>query len=161
MRIALIMMITSVACGDSGLVRLSEVTPPWRVTIMTDPTPLREGPIDISLLLQTHKGGTAVLDAHVDLELEGPDGLRLTTTASHSQAENQLLYAAKFSLPAAGEWNVLTRLEHDDTCREVRWTLTAAGPTPPLAAAWPWLLPAPLGIALFACNRALRRSRTP
>ncbi len=160
-RAAIILAVSSVACGDSGLVRTSEATPPWRVTIMTDPTPLRAGPVDVSVLVQRAHGGHAVLDANVGLELRGPAGLTLTASATRAQADNRLLYAAKFTLPAAGTWRVLTHINRGDIERRVKWDFVAADPAPPLAAAWPWLLPAPIGIGLFACNRALRRSRSP
>ncbi|MDP7029856.1 MAG: hypothetical protein QF733_06520 [Phycisphaerales bacterium] len=161
MRTAFILITAASACGDSGLVRLSQPAPPWRVTVMTDPTPLRAGPIDVSVLLQEQEHGATVLDAEVTLELAGPDGLLITTRASRDQADNRLLYAAKFTLPASGAWDVTTSIARGQIHSEVDWAFTAMDPAPPFASAWPWLLPAPLGIGLFACNRALRRTRSP
>lgn len=39
--------------GDAGLVRLSEKVGPYRLTVMTSPTPLRAGPVEISIFVES------------------------------------------------------------------------------------------------------------
>ncbi len=48
----MIACIATATMADSGLVRLSERAGPWRVTALTDPTPLRPGPVDWKLNFQ-------------------------------------------------------------------------------------------------------------
>ena len=147
------------ASADSGLIRLSERAGPWRVIVMTDPTPVRAGPVDFAVLLQDVSTGKAVLNADVQLRLRNDEqGLTWSASATRSQADNRLLYAAKFMLPASGRWTVSTQIQAGGVEHEVQWAFTAAEPIPPLTAAWPWLLPAPIGIALYAASRILRKS---
>jgi hypothetical protein len=159
-RLLLILLLAAAAHGDSGLIRLSETVFPWQVTVMTDPTPIREGLVDISVLIQDAKSDAAILDATVMLELKHvQSGLTVSTEATRQQAVNRLLYAAKFVVPAAGQWTVETHIEHGDDAQVIAWSFTAATPLPPLAVIWPWLLPAVLAIAVYAANQRLRQSR--
>ncbi|MDP6601017.1 MAG: hypothetical protein QGG74_05530 [Phycisphaerales bacterium] len=155
-----ILLCASAAKADSGLIRLSETAPPWRITIMTDPTPIREGLADISVLVQDEATGEAILDAGVELGMiNQTHSLTLSVPATRAQADNRLLYSAKFVLPAAGQWNVTTTIRRGEYSQSVPWQFTASPPLPPLAAIWPWLLPAVAAIALYAANQRLRRSR--
>ncbi len=156
----LLLLLASAALGDSGLIRLSETVGPWRITVMSDPTPIREGRADISVLLQHAQSHDAVLDAAVTLDMVNAQrGLTLSVRATREQADNRLLYAAKFVLPAAGSWDVTTSVARGAEHQRVSWQFTAAPPLPPLAIIWPWLLPAAIAIALYAANQRLRRSR--
>jgi hypothetical protein len=158
--ILFMLAIASTALGDSGLVRFSEVAEPWRITVMTDPTPIREGLADISVLVQHARSGEAVLDANVTLNLLNAEGgLRLSLGATRAQADNRLLYAAKFVVPAEGDWSVRTTVQQGGATAVAEWTFTAAPPLPPLASIWPWLLPAVIAIVLYAANQRLRRGR--
>jgi nitroreductase len=155
-----ILTIAAAASGDSGLVRLSQLAEPWRITVMTDPTPIREGLADIAVLVQDAESGAAILDAAVTLDLRSDaNGLRLSLQATRAQADNRLLYAAKFVVPASGDWTVRTTVQQGDTTAVVDWSMTVAPPLPPLASIWPWLLPAAVALVLYAANQRLRRSR--
>jgi hypothetical protein len=85
--------------------------------------------------------------------------LTLSVPATRAQADNRLLYSAKFVLPAAGQWDVTTTIRRGENIQSVPWRFTASPPLPPLDAIWPWLLPAAAAIALYAANQRLRRSR--
>ncbi|MCP4760004.1 MAG: hypothetical protein GY894_01980 [Planctomycetes bacterium] len=162
-RLAAIILLAATASvqADSGLVRSSGVEGPWRITIMTDPTPLRQGPIDISVMVQTLDGGVPVLDAVVEFTLLHQDsGTTLNASATRSQADNRLLYAAKFVLPAPASWNVSTNISTDAASETMAWSFTAADPVPPFSAAWPWLLPVPAALLLYGVNRRLHSGRT-
>lgn len=39
--------------GDAGLVRLSEQVGPYRLTVLTSPTPLRAGPVEIGIFVES------------------------------------------------------------------------------------------------------------
>jgi len=157
----ILLALATTAYADSGLVRASEVQGPWRITVMSDPTPLRQGPVDVSVMIQTLKDGIPVLDAKVDLTLLHRDtGTTLNASATRAQAENRLLHAAKFVLPSAGMWDVSTAVSTDTAREFLHWSFTAADPIPPFSAAWPWLLPVPAALVLYGVNRRLHAGRT-
>ena len=159
-RVLLILLIAATAHADSGLVRLSETAEPWLITVMTDPTPIREGLADISILIQDSTSGEAILDASVMLELKNAQtGLSVSTKATREQADNRLLYAAKFVVPTAGEWTVETHVQYGQAAQVIDWSFNAAPPLPPLAVIWPWLLPAALSLAVYAAIQRLQRTR--
>lgn len=156
----MVLLPCSMLLADSGLIRVSQVQGPFRITIMTDPTPIRVGEVDIAVLVQNAETGTTQLDVNVTMECEQEEGLRMLVDASRNNADNQLLYAAKFTLPASGLWHVRTMVRDHESSSMVEWSFNASGALPPLATAWPWLLPAPIGIACYALNRRLRRLRS-
>ncbi len=159
-RLLFILLLASMATADSGLIRLSEVVPPWRVTVMTDPTPIRKGLADISVLIQHAQSRETVLDAEVTLTMVNEaEELTLSVRATREQADNRLLYSAKCVLPAAGDWNVTTTVSLGELSHSIPWQFTAAPPLPPLAAIWPWLLPGVVAIVLYAANQRLRRNQ--
>ncbi len=46
----------SAVFGDGGAVRFSGQQGDWRITVFTSPTPLRAGPVDVSVLVQDAGG---------------------------------------------------------------------------------------------------------
>ncbi|MDP7069895.1 MAG: hypothetical protein QF561_00930 [Phycisphaerales bacterium] len=162
-RSAVIMLIAAAAAAraDSGLVRLSETCGPWKVTVMTDPTPVRQGPIDIAVMVQDAHSGAPELEVSVELTLLHVDsGTRVKTAATRPQADNRLLHAAKFILPSAGAWEVHTDVASETTEASVAWSFSAAEALPPFASAWPWLLPVPAALVLYGVNRRLHAGRS-
>jgi len=154
------MALLGAALGDSGLVRVHETVGPWLVTIMTDPTPLRSGPVDVSILLQEEGTDHIELDATIALSLDHiASGLHLELDATRSAADNQLLYAAKFELPEVGEWQVRTKIATPAAHSALSWSFDAAPPLTSWDQAWPWMLPAPAAILLYGANRRLRRKK--
>ncbi len=158
--LAIVIAFTTWAHADSGLIRLSEVSGPWRVTVMTDPTPLRQGPVDVSVLVQDEATGRVIPDASIELSLQHDSGLLVLVEATTAQAEVQLMQAAKFPLPESGDWSVETIVASATNTATVQWSFTAAPPLPPFDRVWPWLLPVPLGIMLYAINRRIRAGAT-
>lgn len=101
--------------ADGGKVLLAEVVGPYRLTLFVSPTPLVAGPLDISMLVQDAQTGRVIDDATIDLTLTPVDAESalvppLRRRASHAQATNKLLQAAKLQLPAAGRWRVDLRI---------------------------------------------------
>ena len=90
--------------ADSGIVRASAIDGPWRLTVFSEPTPLRAGPVDLSVLVQQAQNDTPVLDATVSLMLEHPETevSSILVEATREAASNRLLYSAKFELPTPG-----------------------------------------------------------
>ena len=157
----LCLSIAAASNADSGLVRLSEPVGPWKVTLLTDPTPLREGPVDFSVLVQERDHGHTIADADVSLELtHALGGVVMTIPASTEASDNAMLHAAKFVLPEPGQWTgliTITTASHRDT---IALEFNAAAPLPAWTSWWPWLLPAPVALCLYAANRHLVHRRS-
>lgn len=132
---------------------------PFAITLFS-PEPLRVGATDLSVLVQRGEGGAPVLDALVEIELEGPDGGTRRAAATRAQAVNQMLHAAMVDLDATGRWRVRVsvRGSGDGGGGELSGELLV-GPARPLQGLW-LLLPLPfLAVGGFALARGLRRRR--
>ncbi len=129
--VMLSLAIGNTAWGDGGVVRLSEVAGPFRVTVFASPAILEPGPADLSVLVQTADSSEVVLDADVVFELRPPPGVALsgpdpncgpgigpeayrpiagntiwTVRANRSRATNKLLQAAWVEFPVPGHWTL-------------------------------------------------------
>ena len=157
----LIACIATATMADSGLVRLSELAGPWRVTVLTDPTPLRPGPVDFSVLIQDPDTNKAVLDAAITIELHQLEaGVTMRVPATTESSDMGLLHAANFVLPEMGQWSAVVAVDRQGVQVRVPLQFTAAAPPPPWMDLWPWLLPAPVALGLYAANRRLVATHT-
>ena len=69
--------------ADGGLVRLSVTQGGYRITVFTSPTPLRAGPVDISVLVQDAVTGEGLPEAQVSVRLStGGQVLEYPATAA-------------------------------------------------------------------------------
>lgn len=145
------------AAGDGGVVRLSERTGDYLVTIFTSPTPLRAGPIDISVLVQQADGGGVVGDAAVRVSLRSASAAEaIGSAATRAQATNKLLYAALLDLPSAGNWQVDVTIERPDRPpATVAFAFEAAPPLPPWRTYWPYFALPPIAMAVYALHQWL------
>jgi hypothetical protein len=142
--------------ADGGLVRISQPVGPYTVTVFSAPTPLRVGPIDLSVLVQ--RDGTPVLDLPVSMVLRNGD-TRLEAPATHAAATNKLLYAAPLLLPAAGRWVVNVTVGVESVGFEMD-----AEPALGVLAFWPYLVLPFVCVALFAVHQwrsARMTTKTP
>src|ERR1700722_11633569 len=101
-----LVMRPSVAFADAGAVRVSERHGNRLITVFTDPTPLRAGPVDVSILVQDAASGETVLEDKIDIAV-APRGFSSATARHHATsdaASNKLFQAANFDLPNAGWW---------------------------------------------------------
>lgn len=148
------------ARADGGVVRLSEARGNLLVTVFTAPTPLRAGPVDVSVMVQESAGHRPVLDASVSIVLRAKaDRAIIHAVATRAQATNKLLYAALVDLPVAGDWDLEVTVERGSTLERVEAELSAGVPVPDLLSLWPYLAFPPLAIALFVLHQRLGRSR--
>jgi hypothetical protein len=106
--VALVSLLAAdLARADGGAIRIQRDAGPLRITVFSAPEPLRVGAADLSVMVQSREGGAPVLDAEVELRLEGPPPERpIQVRATREQAANKLLYAASVELPAAGTWRL-------------------------------------------------------
>ena len=143
-------------CADGGSVQFRQQTGSIVVTLFGSPSPLRTGPADLSVLVETADGNQPVLDAAVSLALRQGE-TRLTAAATHAQATNKLLYAAFPDLPKPGQWQVMIAVERAGTRSEVGGTINILPGPPAILFYWPYFLVVPVAIGLFALNQRLKK----
>lgn len=141
------------ALADGGKVHLRRTAEPYQLTIFTSPTPLRAGPVDVSVLVQDAEG-QVVSDIEIDLQLKSESGAILTPLVSQATATNKLLQSAKFVLPEAGVWQVEAHITGQATV-DLNFEITAAeAHSDWRTAGWMLLLPLAL-VALFVLRERL------
>lgn len=159
--LVLALALPGAAWADGGLVRVSRAAGPFTVSVFTSPTPLRAGPIDVSVLVQRLGDGAVVDEATVTVTLRARDGGAppVSGPATRAQAINKLLYAALLELPAAGAWDVDVAVERQGATAALSFPVDAAPPLPPWRAYWAYLALPFAGIAVYALHQwlALRR----
>jgi hypothetical protein len=156
------------AFADGGAVLSQATAGSYRITLFGSPSPLRAGPVDLSVMLQDAKTGEPVLDRPVTITVRAASNQKTeawvppccsmktqsaAVAATHAAAQNKLLYAANLILPASGPHDLVVQI--GDLSAESRIDVK-----PPLSAGastWPWLAAPPLLVGLFALNQRLRR----
>jgi hypothetical protein len=154
------LLVAAPARGDGGLLRLSETAGPLVVSVFTAPTPLRVGPLDVSIMVQATDDHSAVLDADVQVVLRAP-GLERTAPATREAATNKLLYAALLDLPAPGRWTLAAHVRAGARSAVVSCDVDVAPPLAPALAFWPYLALPGVAIALFALHQRLKYTHQP
>jgi cytochrome c oxidase assembly factor CtaG len=144
-----------------GVVRLTEKIGAFVITVFTEPTPLRAGPVEITVLVQDRDSQRPVLDVEVTvlvLERES-DGPPTRIEATRQNATNKLMYAAPVHLPAAGPWELQVTVRQGAVMADVAFEVTAHPPRPLLLSSWPYLALIPLAIGLFGLRQWISRRR--
>ncbi len=155
-----ILTVTSSVRADGGTLLWQQTTGPFQVTLFTTQTPLRRGPVDLSVMLEKSGETRPIVDARVFIELENQARKTVRAEATHGQARNKLLYCSLIDLPEAGYWQMKLIIEHGDERAEVLDQLMVANPQPMLIAYWKLMAFPPIIIILFIINQWLRRSRS-
>jgi hypothetical protein len=155
---AFIAILPAVAIADAGAVRASKRGDHWQVTVFTDPTPLRAGPIDVSVFVQDAGTGQPILDSLIDIEVtpRGRSSEEMRLTATSAAASNKLFQAANFNLPAAGWWDFTVTIRRPTDNIDLHFELEAADSLPTWRTLWPWFCWPFFVVALFAVSRWCR-----
>ena len=151
---------SSLAWADGGAIRLAEQTGGYRITVFTDPTLLRAGSVDISVLVQDAATEEPASDVQVTIRVGwrgAPDVF--IRPATKEAATNKLYYAANFDLPEPGWYTVQVSVAGDRGEAQVQFDVEAAEPLPACLALWPWLGWPVLVILLFGIHQVLVRRR--
>jgi hypothetical protein len=145
--------------ADGGTVRLSQRAGGYRITVFTEPTPFRAGPVDVSVLVQDAATGEAVPGAQVTVRAApaGRSGEAAEHPATTEAATNKLLRAALFELPEAGLWELEVVVQGPLGVGRVRCQVDAAEPWPPWLSLWAWVAWPALVILLFGVHQFLVR----
>jgi hypothetical protein len=142
-------------------VRAREQAGAYRVTVFTSPTPLRAGPVDVTVLVQDAATGGCVPQARATLRLTARKaGTFLQQPATAETATNKLCLAAVFQLPEPGWWDVDIAIEGARGPARVRFGVQADEVLPGWQELWPWFAWPALIVLIFSVHRALLR-RTP
>jgi hypothetical protein len=153
---------SSLARADGGAVRLSQRAGGYQIAVFTSPTPLRAGPVDVSVFVQDAATGECVPEARVTVRLTARgDGHVLEYPATTEAATNKLFLAAEFRLPDPGWWDVTVAVEGPHGPALVRFGVQADEPPPRWLDLWPWFGWPAFAVALFGVHRVLVRRRAP
>src|SRR6185369_1449073 len=90
------------AHADGGVVQFKKSAGPFVITVFTTPSPLRAGPVDISLLIQSRENQQPALDCQALVQLRKEGAMNIRSEATHEAAQNKLLYAAQAHIPEPG-----------------------------------------------------------
>jgi hypothetical protein len=148
--------------ADGGAIRLSEQKGKYRITVFTAPTPLRAGPVDVSVFVQDATTGEPVPGVQVSINAErrGSLPLGLVHPATTEAATNKLYHVAIFELPEPGWYSLEVCIDGALGEAQVAFEVQAAEPLPQWLAMWPWIGWPVLVILLFSIHQLLVRWRS-
>lgn len=146
--------------ADGGAIQWQRTSGAYKVTLFAAPTPLRAGPVDLSVLLQTMPDGAPVTDASVVLRWERSGDSVRTLAANHEVATNKILYATEAVLPAGvGKLKVVAQTAGREV--QVDGPLLILDGDRTFHSYWPYFAAVPACVLLFMLNRWLAyRGRT-
>jgi hypothetical protein len=136
-------------------VRLSERKGGYQITVFTSPTPLRAGPVDISVFVRDAVTDEPIAECDIVVRAT-PRGFpddAIQQPATTAAATNKLFQAAVFDLPASGWWDVAVRIDGPREPVEVSFEMEADEPLPRVWEMAPWIV-WPIGaILLFLVHK--------
>lgn len=154
-----VLAIAGIARADGGAVRLKQTAGPFAVTVFT-PEPLRAGPTDISVLVQSAPGGATILDAGVELTLTPPEGdAPIHAAATRELSTNKLLVAAIVDLDRPGTWNLRADIRRGDERARVEGEIEVGAAPPRWQSLWFYLALPFAVVGLFVVGQLLKRRR--
>ena len=148
------------AKADGGTVQFTKSSGPFAITVFTTPSPLRAGPVDISLMIQSSDDQQPLLDCVAEIQVRKEGESSITSTATHEAAQNKLFYAAQLVIPEAGVWEVEALIRHGEDSAKISGPISLAASNPVVLGYWRSLALPPIFISLFALNQWLKRPRT-
>lgn len=154
---ACLLALPGAARADAGTLLLREARGPLRVTLLAGPTPLRAGPVELEVLVQSSATGAPVLDTRTALRLAGPrPGDRLEAVAEPGVGGNHLFQGSRVALASPGTWRVELLVTDAAGAEETFHTrLELAPPQGPARRYWALIAAAPAALALLALHQAL------
>jgi len=142
------------ASADGGLVRLSAEAGPFRLTAFTSPTPLRAGPVDVSVLVQDAADGAPVLDAEVEVRaMAASGGEAIVEAATRGGASNRLLRSALLRIPDAGRFTLEVLVTRRGVSARAACEIDVLPALSAPIAYWPYFALPPAAIVLFTLRR--------
>ena len=129
------------AYADGGDLRYSGVKGGYRIAVFTAPAVLREGPVDISVLVQDAVTGRARLDVPVTVSIRpaGRSCCGERRPATEEAATNKLFRAATFELTRPGCWQVEVQVGNPLLTEPACFEVETAAPLPEWVQLAPWV----------------------
>ena len=153
----------SYAFADGGTIQLRKQAGHFLITLFSEPTPVRVGKADLSVLCERNSNKQAVTDAQVLIHLRRPgsDGtiMEIALPAKRSESNNGLLYAAVANLSEPGKWPVRIDVRSGSDEAMVTGVMEVLPSQPAIVTYWPFFVAVPLLALVFAINLRLRRGR--
>ena len=152
---------SSLLWADGGAVRLSQQQGNYQITVLTTPTPLRTGRVDISVLVQNADTGELVLDEQVTIKAtrRGHPGSAISQVATAEAATNRLFRGADFEVREAGWWDVEVSINGPLGKEHAQFEMEVAPPLPKWLALWPWFSWPLLVVVLFGVHQWAVRAK--
>ena len=165
-------LLAAVCChADGGAILARQTINGLGLTVFASPSPLRAGPVDVSVIVQD--GETSVLDAAVEVAwltsssspsewlppccTMEPGAEKLPAIRAHSN--NRLLYSAIVPMKSSGPSKLVISVAQGGRKALLSCDIEVRPPLPPAVAFWPWLVFPPVAIAGFVLHQNLVRSR--
>lgn len=148
------------AHADGGTVQFQKSAGPFVITVFTTPTPLRAGPVDVSVMIQSREDHQPVFDCQALIQLRKEGRTSIRSEATRDAAQNKLLYAAQVNVPGSGLWELEAEIRHGNDLVKVAGDISVAPSSSVLVVYWPSLALPPLFISLFVVNQWLKRRST-
>ncbi len=145
------------AKADGGALRLAGKEGRYQITVFTEPTPFRAGPVDVSVLVQDASTGDLVKQVRVIVRMSKAGRPPLENPATTEVATNKLFRAAQFELPEPGRWELRVEVEGLLGRAVIASEIEAAEPLPRWREMWPWIGWPALAIVLFSIHQMLAR----
>ena len=128
------------------------------LTLFASPAPLRIGTADFTVFIEDAASANPVLDASAKLTVTPPGGRSIAALLHRQVSVNNLSYAASLALPRAGTYTFVLEADTKSKAAKLTGYLEVLPIAPAIQTYWPYLIPVPLAILLFALNRLLRRA---
>jgi hypothetical protein len=151
----------SVAFADGGMIRFSERRGDQLITVFTTPTPLRAGPVDVSVLMQDADTSRPLTDLPVVVYAHPIQNTlrKIAAPATTEAASNKLMCAVALDLTEPGWWHVEIVVDGVEQDPPIAFDVEVVEALPPwlhmgLWIGWPLAVIAVFAIhQLLACRR--------
>ena len=118
---------------DGDIVRVQQVSGPFRISVFTAPDPVEKGDFEAAVLVQDADSGRVILDSDVKLGVQTggkPSGDLEFIRATREQSQNKILQAASLDLPAGDKPVLRVTVHRGSDEGQVACPLEVASGTP-------------------------------
>ena len=146
-----LLSVAATALGDGAHMQLTQAVGPFVITLFTAPTPLRSGPVQVSLLVQTRadraRCATPTSTSSCARSPRCPAGDH--HAAQRGVLPNKVLYGAEVVIPTMGRWRLTAHVSDGERAQ----TCPVTSMSPPR---WPRCSPSGIHRAALRGDRRLR-----
>jgi hypothetical protein len=147
--------------GDGGIVRFSGRCGGRLVTVFTNPTPLRAGTVDVSILVQDVDSGKVTTDIPIVVcaRLSDHRHNEIRIAATTDAAANKLMQAAPFELLQPGKWHLEVFVQDLDREGPIAFDVEVGDAQPEWLSMGLWIGWPLLVVGLFGVHQVLVQRR--